>query len=180
MKDELIDRFNDYPVEVERLLDIVEIKVHALHAGITLIKDKGKTVEISLSNKATENINGEELFKQTQPLGRAMKVGVQENAMRVTLTKSKQWLDSLKFLVKCIEVWRLKMKHKPKPKTAFNGVVILTLALVIVKILSAIYRVPYQNVLGDQGLYAYQQIYPIVALGMILSMNAIPSAVTQY
>lgn len=71
------------------------------------------------------------------------------------------------------------MKHKPKPKTAFNGVVILTLALVIVKILSAIYRVPYQNVLGDQGLYAYQQIYPIVALGMILSMNAIPSAVTQ-
>lgn len=77
------------------------------------------------------------------------------------------------------KVWRLKMKHKPKPKTAFNGVVILTLALVIVKILSAIYRVPYQNVLGDQGLYAYQQIYPIVALGMILSMNAIPSAVTQ-
>lgn len=28
-------------------------------------------------------------------------------------------------------------------------------------------------------LYAYQQIYPIVALGMILSMNAVPSAVTQ-
>ena len=56
---------------------------------------------------------------------------------------------------------------------------ILTLALIIVKILSAIYRVPYQNVLGDTGLYAYQQIYPIVALGMILSMNAIPSAVTQ-
>ncbi|MEJ7353740.1 oligosaccharide flippase family protein, partial [Staphylococcus epidermidis] len=56
---------------------------------------------------------------------------------------------------------------------------ILTLALVIVKVLSAIYRVPYQNILGDEGLYAYQQVYPIVALGMILSMNAIPSAVTQ-
>ena len=50
---------------------------------------------------------------------------------------------------------------------------ILTLALVIVKVLSAIYRVPYQNILGDSGLYAYQQIYPIVALGMILSMNAV-------
>ena len=47
------------------------------------------------------------------------------------------------------------------------------------KILSAIYRIPYQNVLGDDGLYAYQQIYPVVALGVILSMNAIPSAVTQ-
>ncbi|MFI3132934.1 oligosaccharide flippase family protein, partial [Staphylococcus warneri] len=53
------------------------------------------------------------------------------------------------------------MKHK----SAFNGVVILTLALVIVKVLSAIYRVPYQNILGDEGLYAYQQVYPIVALG---------------
>ena len=71
------------------------------------------------------------------------------------------------------------MKRKSQPKTAFNGVIILTLALIIVKVLSAIYRVPYQNVLGDQGLYAYQQVYPIVALGMILSMNAIPSAVTQ-
>lgn len=72
------------------------------------------------------------------------------------------------------------MKRKSQPKTAFNGVIILTLALIIVKVLSAIYRVPYQNVLGDQGLYAYQQVYPIVALGMILSMNAIPSAVTKF
>ncbi|MGS0652225.1 polysaccharide biosynthesis protein, partial [Staphylococcus arlettae] len=63
-----------------------------------------------------------------------------------------------------------------KTNTAFNGVVILTIALIMVKILSAIYRVPYQNVLGDAGLYAYQQVYPLVALGVILSMNAIPSA----
>ncbi|MEZ2074634.1 hypothetical protein QUC61_13655, partial [Staphylococcus aureus] len=100
---ELIDRFNDYPVEVARLLDIVEIKVHALHSGITLIKDKGKIIDIHLSVKATENIDGEVLFKATQPLGRTMKVGVQNNAMTITLTKQNQWLDSLKFLVKCIE-----------------------------------------------------------------------------
>ena len=41
-----------------------------------------------------------------------------------------------------------------KSKTAFNGVVVLTLALIIVKVLSALYRVPYQNILGDEGLYA--------------------------
>ena len=64
-------------------------------------------------------------------------------------------------------------------KSAFNGVVVLTLSLVIVKILSALYRVPYQNILGDAGLYAYQQIYPIVALGVVLASNAIPSALTQ-
>ncbi|SGV61791.1 Transcription-repair coupling factor [Staphylococcus aureus] len=32
-----------------------------------------------------------------------MRVGVQNNAMTITLTKQNQWLDSLKFLVKCIE-----------------------------------------------------------------------------
>lgn len=66
-----------------------------------------------------------------------------------------------------------------KSKTAFNGVVVLTLGLIVVKVLSALYRVPYQNVLGDEGLYAYQQIYPIVALGVVLSSNALPSAYTQ-
>ncbi|PTU86695.1 transcription-repair coupling factor [Staphylococcus pasteuri] len=103
IKDELIDRFNEYPVEVERLLDIVEIKTHALHAGITKIKDLGKQIQILLSEKSTTDIDGEALFKNTQPLGRSMKVGVENGTMKVTLTKSKQWLDNLKFLVKCIE-----------------------------------------------------------------------------
>ena len=103
VKDELIDRFNDYPIEVERLLDMMEIKVHALNAGVSLIKDVGKKVEVYLSEKGTTDINGETLFKQTQPLGRAMKVGVQDGKMKVTLNKVSNWLDSLKFLAKCLE-----------------------------------------------------------------------------
>ena len=63
IKDELIDRFNEYPVEVERLLDIVEIKTHALHAGITKIKDLGKQIQILLSEKSTTDIDGEDYLK---------------------------------------------------------------------------------------------------------------------
>ncbi|WP_418129239.1 transcription-repair coupling factor [Staphylococcus sp. HKU1] len=103
IKDELIDRFNEYPPEVERLLDMMEVKVHALHAGVTLIKDKGKQIEIYLSEKGTQEVNGEALFKQTQPLGRSMKVGVQDGKMKVTLNKSGKWLDNLKFLAKSLE-----------------------------------------------------------------------------
>ncbi|WP_039069418.1 transcription-repair coupling factor [Staphylococcus shinii] len=103
VKDELIDRFNDYPVEVERLLEMMEIKIHALNAGVTLIKDIGKKVEIYLSEKGTTDINGETLFKQTQPLGRTMKVGVQDGKMKVTLNKTNNWFDNLKFLAKCLE-----------------------------------------------------------------------------
>lgn len=32
-----------------------------------------------------------------------MKLGVKEGKMHITLTKSKQWLENLKFLVKCLE-----------------------------------------------------------------------------
>ncbi|ADC88474.1 transcription-repair coupling factor [Staphylococcus lugdunensis] len=107
IRDELMDRFNDYPIEVERLLDSVQIKMHALRAGVTLIKDQGKTVDITLSVQGTKDIDGEALFKQTQPLGRAMKVGVQDGVMKVTLKKSTQWLENLKFLVKCLEESRV-------------------------------------------------------------------------
>src|SRR5699024_8734212 len=68
------------------------------------------------------------------------------------------------------------MKTKFDTPNTFNGVVVLTIALIIVKVLSALYRVPYQNILGDEGLYAYQQVYAIVALGVILTINAMPTA----
>ena len=64
-------------------------------------------------------------------------------------------------------------------KPVFNSVFILTFTMLFVKVLSAIYRVPYQNILGDTGLYAYQQVYPLIAIVSVLSLNAIPSVVSQ-
>lgn len=65
-------------------------------------------------------------------------------------------------------------------KPIFNSVLLLTGTMVIVKILSAIYRVPYQNVLGDEGLYAYQQVYPLVAIVSVVSLNALPSVMSGW
>ena len=62
----------------------------------------------------------------------------------------------------------------------FNSVIILTVTMLLVKILSALYRVPYQNVLGDAGLYAYQQVYPMAAIIAVLSLNAVPSVISQF
>lgn len=45
-----------------------------------------------------------------------------------------------------------------------KGASILTLAAFIVKILSAIYRVPFQNMVGDAGFYTYQQVYPLLGI----------------
>lgn len=49
-------------------------------------------------------------------------------------------------------------------KTFMKGAVLLTMAGLIVKLLSAVYRVPFQNMVGDQGFYIYQQVYPFIGI----------------
>ena len=54
----------------------------------------------------------------------------------------------------------------PLGVTVTEGVptALLTVAALLVKILSAIYRVPFQNLVGDEGFYIYQQVYPFIAV----------------
>lgn len=56
------------------------------------------------------------------------------------------------------------MNNEGTMKSFMKGAVLLTIAGFIVKLLSAVYRVPFQNLVGDQGFYIYQQVYPFVAI----------------
>ncbi|MFX3673695.1 MAG: oligosaccharide flippase family protein [Paenisporosarcina sp.] len=49
-------------------------------------------------------------------------------------------------------------------KQFMQGAVLLTIAAFVVKILSAVYRIPFQNIVGDQGFYIYQQVYPFIGV----------------
>src|SRR5690625_3317051 len=60
-----------------------------------------------------------------------------------------------------------------------SGALLLTLAGIASKILSAMYRVPLQNLTGDIGFYTYQQIYPIIATVIVLSLYGFPMAVSR-
>ncbi|ULG74117.1 transcription-repair coupling factor [Macrococcus brunensis] len=95
VQDEMTDRYGDYPVEVERLLDIVKIKINALQFGITLVKEKGKEIELTVSTASTAKVNGEQLFKDTEAFGRDLKVGVANGQMTLSLKKRGNWLQSL-------------------------------------------------------------------------------------
>ncbi|WP_432353761.1 putative polysaccharide biosynthesis protein [Sporosarcina sp. A2] len=52
-------------------------------------------------------------------------------------------------------------------KAFMKGASILTISALIVKLLGAIYRVPFQNLVGDKGFYIYQQVYPFVGIFII-------------
>ena len=57
---------------------------------------------------------------------------------------------------------------------AMKAAVILALAGIIAKILSAFYRIPFQNIVGNAGFYVYQQVYPIYGIGMTFALSGFP------
>jgi polysaccharide transporter, PST family len=66
-----------------------------------------------------------------------------------------------------------------KGKNLWKGAVYLSLAAVFIKILSAVYRVPYQNIAGDVGFYVYQQVYPFYGIAIVLSTYGFPVIISK-
>lgn len=64
-------------------------------------------------------------------------------------------------------------------KDFFRGALILTVAALITKILSAIYRVPFQNIVGDIGFYIYQQVYPFYGVALVLATTGFPVVISK-
>ena len=60
-----------------------------------------------------------------------------------------------------------------------QGAVVLTIASFIAKVLSAFYRVPFQNFVGDEGFYVYQQVYPIYGIAMTLALSGLPQFISK-
>lgn len=61
----------------------------------------------------------------------------------------------------------------------FRGALILSAAAIIVKVLSAAYRIPYQNIAGDIGFYIYQQVYPFYGVALTLSTLGFPVVISK-
>ncbi|WP_349409070.1 polysaccharide biosynthesis protein [Pseudalkalibacillus sp. SCS-8] len=64
-------------------------------------------------------------------------------------------------------------------KTFWKGTMIISGAALLVKVLSAFYRIPYQNIAGDLGLYVYQQVYPFYAIAFALSLYGFPLIISK-
>lgn len=71
------------------------------------------------------------------------------------------------------------MRPEKRAKELFKGAFILTIAALIVKILSAVYRVPFQNIVGDVGFYIYQQVYPFYGVALALSTYGFPVVISK-
>ena len=64
-------------------------------------------------------------------------------------------------------------------KSYMKGAAILTVAALLVKVLSAVYRVPFQNMVGDKGFYIYQQVYPFIAIFVVWTASGFAVAISK-
>ena len=71
------------------------------------------------------------------------------------------------------------MKPVQQSRDLFKGAFILTIAALITKILSAVYRIPFQNIVGDVGFYIYQQAYPFYAIAVALATTGFPVVISK-
>jgi len=70
-------------------------------------------------------------------------------------------------------------KSMNQSKALFKGAFILTIAAILTKILSAFYRIPFQNIVGDIGFYIYQQVYPFYGMAVVLSTTGFPVMISK-
>ncbi|WP_026678111.1 transcription-repair coupling factor [Fictibacillus gelatini] len=117
LHDELIDRFGEYPEEVECLLLIATIKELAKQEGVVSIGQKGDVITMLLSKEATTKVDGAKLFDVVNKIGRFINLGMEQDQLKVVLTKKR---ISDKELLKAMEqvLRKLKSVKKEKAKVA--------------------------------------------------------------
>ncbi|MCL6572949.1 MAG: polysaccharide biosynthesis protein [Bacillus sp. (in: Bacteria)] len=71
------------------------------------------------------------------------------------------------------------MRPVNQTKSLIRGAFILMFAALMTKILSAFYRIPFQNIVGDIGLYIYQQVYPFYGVAVVLSTIGFPVVISK-
>lgn len=70
-------------------------------------------------------------------------------------------------------------KQEKLLKEAKKASLLVGVSGLISKVLAAIYRIPYQNLVGNRGFYAYQQLYPFLAIIMTLSLTGFPNLISS-
>lgn len=99
LQSDLIDRFAEFPDEVEYLLAIGQIKMEGERALIEKIKQEGDVVSLTLSESGTKKTPAEELFKALSEVPYRANMAVNQDRLTVKMDIRKadihQWLKGI-------------------------------------------------------------------------------------
>ncbi|MDF2909215.1 MAG: mfd [Sporolactobacillus laevolacticus] len=88
LKDEMIDRFGDYPREVTDLFKVAEVRVIANNLMVEEIKQQNAEVTIIFSELGWKTLDRESLFKSISRMGSGVGLGSDGTKMKVTMKQN--------------------------------------------------------------------------------------------
>jgi transcription-repair coupling factor (superfamily II helicase) len=99
LQEEIVDRFGEYPVEVDYLFQIAKIKVFAIQERVELIKQEKAMINLLIEEEASNKIDGHSLFDLSNKYNRMVGLGMDGGRLKITVdTKghsSEKWLGIL-------------------------------------------------------------------------------------
>lgn len=85
MQEEMVDRFGEYPKEVEYLFRVAEMKIFAKDVHLESIKQTKNEVTILVSEKGTPLLDGSKVVELCQTYGRMMGYGMDGYKLKITM-----------------------------------------------------------------------------------------------
>ncbi|GAE31750.1 transcription-repair coupling factor [Halalkalibacter hemicellulosilyticus] len=106
LRDEIFDRFGEYPKQVDFLLRLTKMKLIANKMQIEKVSEQKDQIEILLSEETTQTIEGAKLMELILPIGREVNIGTSNRQIKCTIkTKSltdEQILDRMEKIIDSI------------------------------------------------------------------------------
>lgn len=118
LKEEMIDRFGEYPEEIAYLFQMTEIKVHGELAGIEVVKQTKNEVLILMNEESSSQIDGQRIFELTSKYGRMVGLGMEGKKLKTVLhikgIKPSEWLKVAFEIVQGLYESKKEKQNQPK------------------------------------------------------------------
>lgn len=86
LEDELIDRFGDYPEEVEHLFTVSKLRLYGRKERVEFITEKNKKLELLLEEDRSQMVDGAKLFELANRFGRNVQLGTENTKLKIVVT----------------------------------------------------------------------------------------------
>ncbi|WP_208587326.1 transcription-repair coupling factor [Gracilibacillus suaedae] len=113
LRDELIDRFGDYPEEVENLFHVSTLKMMSKKERIEAITERKQKIEVIVEEERSQELDGAKLFEFANQYGRLIQLGTENRKLKVEFRFDKsQYIKRYEILEEFIQTLS-EMKQTP-------------------------------------------------------------------
>ncbi|WP_085993737.1 transcription-repair coupling factor [Oceanobacillus senegalensis] len=98
LKEELIDRFGDFPDEVANLFTVSSLKLYAKRESVQSITEKNNKITLLVDEGRSQQIDGSKLFELANEFGRNVQLGTENQNLKIVFKTAKNMPNRYEFV----------------------------------------------------------------------------------